>query len=126
MLALNRAGYPAQIDGIFGQNTCKALQEFKREHVVHGEVVGCYVDQVVWQELIPYLKGYVTHTIANGDTIEQLARRYGATQEAILRANPPVGPRRWLRFLKSPVWCPSTIPTAPLCVTLPLPRRTAR
>lgn len=87
-LALNRAGYPAQIDGIFGQNTCKALQEFKREHVVHGEVVGCYVDQAVWQELIPYLKGYVTHTIANGDTIEQLARRYGATQETILRANP--------------------------------------
>ena len=87
-LALNRAGYPTQIDGIFGKNTCKALQAFRRENVVHGEAVGCYVDQAVWQELIPYLKGYVMHTIANGDTVERLARRYGATQEAILRANP--------------------------------------
>ena len=59
-LALTRAGYPVELDGIFGTDTCKALREFRREYAMHGETVGCYVDQSVWKQLIPYLKGYVT------------------------------------------------------------------
>ena len=68
-LALTRAGYPVELDGIFGTDTCKALREFRREYAMHGETVGCYVDQSVWKQLIPYLKGYVTHVIVKGDTI---------------------------------------------------------
>ena len=56
-LALTRAGYPVELDGIFGTDTCKALREFRREYAMHGETVGCYVDQSVWKQLIPYLKG---------------------------------------------------------------------
>lgn len=89
-LALTRAGYPVELDGIFGTDTCKALREFRREYAMHGETVGCYVDQSVWKQLIPYLKGYVTHVIAKGDTIWNIAGAYGTTQEAVLRANPSI------------------------------------
>ena len=89
-LALTRAGYPVELDGIFGTDTCKALQEFRREYAMHGETVGCYVDQSVWKQLIPYLKGYVTHVIVKGDTIWNIAGAYGTTQEAVLRANPSI------------------------------------
>lgn len=89
-LALTRAGYPVELDGIFGTDTCKALREFRREYAMHGETVGCYVDQSVWKQLIPYLKGYVTHVIVKGDTIWNIAGDYGTTQEAVLRANPSI------------------------------------
>ncbi|MEI3214500.1 MAG: M14 family zinc carboxypeptidase [Lachnospiraceae bacterium] len=89
-LALTRAGYPVELDGIFGTDTCKALREFRREYAMHGETVGCYVDQSVWKQLIPYLKGYVTHVIVKGDTIWNIAGAYGTTQEAVLRANPSI------------------------------------
>ena len=88
-LALTRAGYPVELDGIFGTDTCKALREFRREYAMHGETVGCYVDQSVWKQLIPYLKGYVTHVIVKGDTIWNIAGAYGTTQEAVLRAIRP-------------------------------------
>ena len=89
-LALTRAGYPVELDGIFGTDTCKALREFRREYAMHGETVGCYVDQSVWKQLIPYLKGYVTHVIEKRDTIWNIAGAYGTTQEAVLRANPSI------------------------------------
>ena len=38
-LALTRAGYPVELDGIFGTDTCKALREFRREYAMHGETV---------------------------------------------------------------------------------------
>lgn len=51
-LALIRAGYPLALDGIFGNETCNALRNFL------GENRECNVDEIVWERLIPYLKGY--------------------------------------------------------------------
>lgn len=51
-LALNRAGYPLALDGIFGNVTCNALRKFL------GENRECHVDEAAWKRLIPYLKGY--------------------------------------------------------------------
>lgn len=51
-LALNRAGYPLALDGIFGNGTCNALRKFS------GEERDCIVDEAVWTKLIPYLKGH--------------------------------------------------------------------
>lgn len=48
-LALNRAGYPVVMDGIFGNATCEALRKFT------GENRACSVDEAVWSRLIPYL-----------------------------------------------------------------------
>ena len=81
-LALNRAGYPVLIDGRFGQNTCRALRQFS------GEGAGCYVDAALWEKLIPYLKGYTTHVIIQGDTIMGIADTYDTTASAVLTANP--------------------------------------
>lgn len=50
-LALNRAGYPIAVDGIFGNETCRALQKFDA-----GERV-CTVDDALWNRLTPYLNG---------------------------------------------------------------------
>ena len=85
-LALTRAGYPARIDGIFGERTCQALKDFT------GDTDNCTVNRVVWENLKPYLTGYRMHTIKKGDTVFGLARRYGTTEEAILTANPLIDP----------------------------------
>lgn len=50
-LALNRAGYPLALDGIFGNETCNALRKFL------GEDRECHADDEAWERLIPYLKG---------------------------------------------------------------------
>lgn len=50
-LALNRAGYPLALDGVFGNGTCNALRKFTDENRE------CHVDDEVWERLIPYLKG---------------------------------------------------------------------
>lgn len=62
-LALTRAGYPARIDGIFGERTCQALKDFT------GDTDNCTVNRVVWENLKPYLTGYRMHTIKKGDTV---------------------------------------------------------
>lgn len=83
-LALKRAGYPIVIDGQFGRDTCEVLRRFT------GESVGCYVDMSIWTKLIPYLKGYTTHVIVQGDTLWSIARTYDTTASAILTANPTI------------------------------------
>ena len=65
-LALNRAGISVAIDGEFGRETCEGLRTFL------GESVGCYVDNAIWNRLEPYLKGYVTYSVVQGDTLYRL------------------------------------------------------
>lgn len=83
-LALTRAGFPTEIDGEFGRDTCVNLRDFLQENV------GCYVDHRIWDKILPYLRGYTTHIITNGDTIWKLAQRYKTTVSAILTANPGI------------------------------------
>ena len=85
-LALTRAGYPTEIDGIFGRATCAMLREFL------GAAVPCAVDAEVWRKLEPYLKGFVNAVVRAGDTVYEFARRYRTREEAILRANPTLAP----------------------------------
>lgn len=84
-LALIRAGYPIALDGIFGPDTCDALRQFTGQS-------SCSVTDETWQLLIPYLKGYVNHTLQSGDTYWKLARTYNTTIAAIRRANPNASP----------------------------------
>lgn len=81
-LALDRAGYPVEIDGKFGQSTCQMLRRFLQSEE------GCYVDRTIWNKLLPYLKGYTTHLIAQDDTLWDIANRYHTQESVIMAANP--------------------------------------
>lgn len=85
-LALNRAGYMTDMDGIFGASTCRILNSFLRMET------DCSVTQEVWDKLIPYLKGYTRHTAVSGDTFERIARSYRTDAARIGQANPDIDP----------------------------------
>ncbi len=91
-LALYRAGFLTQqseIDGVFGMNTQNAVLRFQR---TYGLVPDGIVGTQTWNQLIPFLTGYTTHTIVSGDTFYKIAKQYGTTPAAIAVANPGVNP----------------------------------
>lgn len=83
-LALQRAGQQVALDGIFGPKTCAAVEQ------VTGSSGHCAVEDAQWNLLLPYLKGYVTHTVAEGDSLYKIAQMHGTTAAAIERANPGI------------------------------------
>jgi g-D-glutamyl-meso-diaminopimelate peptidase len=88
-LALNRAGFAAGIDGVFGQNTYSALTRFQASRGLTADGIA---GQRTWRALTNYLTGYVTYTIRPGDTLYRLASVYGTTVAAIETANPGLNP----------------------------------
>ena len=83
-LALRRAGQQVAIDGIFGPKTCAAVEQ------VTGSSGHCAVGDAQWNLLLPYLKGYVTHTVAAGDSLYKIAQMHETTEAAIREANPGI------------------------------------
>ena len=89
-LALQRSGYsPGSIDGIFGTKTFNALYKFQTEF---GLIPDAIAGPLTWKALFPWLTGYISYTIKNGDTLYNLSRRYSATVRAIEAANPGISP----------------------------------
>lgn len=87
---LNRLGFnTGTVDGVFGARTQNGVIRFQRS-------VGLSPDGVVgprtWAALNPYIMGYVTHTVQQGDTFFRLAQRYNTSLSAIETANPGVDP----------------------------------
>lgn len=85
-LALKRAGYPLETDGIFGGMTCAALRAFS------GNEGTCEVTETQWRRLLPYLKGYTVHEVQAGDTFWKLASEYRSAIWRLMVANPTVNP----------------------------------
>lgn len=85
-LALKRAGYPLETDGIFGEMTCAALRAFS------GSEGACEVTETQWRRLLPYLKGYTVHEVQAGDTFWKLASEYRSAIWRLMVANPTVNP----------------------------------
>lgn len=83
-LALKRAGYDIAINGEFTRDTCRTLGAFL------GGGVGCYVDTSVWLKLIPYLRGYTTHVITQGESLWNIAEAYHTNLSSIVTANPSI------------------------------------
>lgn len=89
-LALLRAGYTnLRIDGIFGARTLDAVRDFQQRNRLRPDGV---VGSATWNRLIPYLKGYTTHTVRAGDTFFRIAQTYGTDIRRIMLANPTVDP----------------------------------
>ncbi|MDR0917034.1 MAG: peptidoglycan-binding protein [Oscillospiraceae bacterium] len=87
--ALTRAGFPTAVDGVFGSDTASSVRKFQ---ATRGLVQDGIVGAKTWSALTPYLTGYVTHTVASGDTLYKIAVEHGTTVQAITTANPRVTP----------------------------------
>ena len=81
--------YNGAIDGIFGFQTFTAVQRFQRENNLSSDGI---VGQNTWNALMPYINGYTTHLIKQGDTLQKIAQMHSSTVEAILISNPEIDP----------------------------------
>ena len=81
--------YNGAIDGIFGFQTFTAVQRFQRENNLSADGI---VGQNTWNALMPYINGYTTHVIKQGDTLQKIAQMHSSTVEAILISNPEIDP----------------------------------
>ena len=85
-LALGRAGYSAGgIKNTFDDGVHRALVAFQNSVGISADGIA---GEVTYGELMPYLTGYTTVSLGQGQTVESLARDYGTTPEAIRIANP--------------------------------------
>ena len=102
-LALDRAGFgPLETDGRFGPKTREALIRFQTAHGLRPDGAAGPASH---RALRPWYTGYLRHRVRPGDSFWSLARHYGASPEAIARANPGADPLRLL---------PGTVLTVPL------------
>lgn len=87
---LNRLGFNSgRVDGNFGPATENAVIRFQRRmSLVPDGMVGSRT----WEALMPYMQGYITYQVKQGDTFYQLAREYKTSVQAIIEANPDVDP----------------------------------
>ena len=89
---LNRLGFNAgTVDGVFGSRTENAVIRFQRSAGLSPDGV---VGPRTWRALDPYLMGYVTHVIREGETFFNLAQRYNTSVSALQTANPELNPTR--------------------------------
>ena len=88
-LALCRAGFPVEIDGIFGTKTQEAVMALQRSRSmpVTGEVT-----QPLWYALEPLLSSCYIHTLRRGDTLSAIAQSHSSSIEDIDIANPGIDP----------------------------------
>lgn len=85
-LALKRAGFsPGGIRSIFDQQVHNAVVAFQNNvRITPDGIAG----EITFLNLLPYLKGYTTVIIGQGETLEQIAKIYSTTEDAIRIANP--------------------------------------
>ena len=86
-LALTRAGYTETISSVFDQNVETALISFQNDNNLTADGIA---GANTWQALMPYLLGYRTAASQSGETINQIASRFNASEQAIRIANPDI------------------------------------
>ena len=84
-LGLTRAGYAADTDGIFGENTEKRVREFQNAVDLSADGVA---GTLTWNSLMPYIMGYMMYTVRKGDSLYKIASQLGTSIFALKTANP--------------------------------------
>ncbi len=88
-LALNRSGSgPVATDGVYGYATAEAVRTFQQQHGIAPDGAAGPRTQGA---LRPYYTGYLTHTVARGDSFYSIARQYHTPLRTLEKANPLVG-----------------------------------
>ena len=101
-LGLERAGFPpGPLDGVFGENTQRALRSFQRGG---GLLPDGIAGAATHRALEPWYRGFVRHTLRAGDSFYRLAQRFGTSVLAISTANPGLDP------LRLPIGAPVVVP----------------
>lgn len=89
---LAKMGYsPGPADGSFGPRTQSAAAAFQRRS---GLVPDGIVGVNTWRALLPFLYGYDTYFVRQGDTLYGVARKYGTSLPLLIAANPGLDPQR--------------------------------
>ncbi|MBV4437944.1 M14 family metallopeptidase [Clostridium tyrobutyricum] len=87
---LKKMGYdPGPVDGIFGIQTEIAVKNFQR---ANGLGVDGIIGAETYRVLESFMRGYDDYTIKLGDTLYNIARRYGTQVYNIILANPQIQP----------------------------------
>ena len=87
---LEKMGYdPGPVDGIFGIQTEIAVKNFQR---TNGLDVDGIIGAETYRVLESFMRGYDDYTIKLGDTLYNIARRYGTQVYKIILANPQIQP----------------------------------
>ena len=89
-LALTRALFgPLELNGVFGPDTAGALRRFQQSLGLESDGIA---GEKTHAALLPWYRGYLTHTVCALDTYYRLAERYGSSVDAIRAANPTLEP----------------------------------
>lgn len=81
--------YSGNIDGIFGPITQNAVINFQKDFNLSPDGI---VGPNTWNALMPYINGYTSHKVINGDTLYSISQKHNSTPSSILAANPNINP----------------------------------
>jgi len=85
-LGLKRAGFSTGgIKNTFDVNVHNALVAFQNSKGIDADGIA---GEITYSYLLPYLKGYITKVVEDGDTLQSMAQNYSTSENAIKAANP--------------------------------------